>query len=232
MNKTPTLALVAISILAFSAAMHAQSAPLIFKAENAIEEGNEILLPDDTRTYEFQLSNKQGISLGEQPTVGSDAKSLVFSGRQKSAFVGTKSFMQATSTFGVELSFLVDPEAASFDHIGTLLKHANWEIRCDAKNSSISVLLWHKKENAPYSFVSLPVQVGVWQRLSANFQDGLLSISVDGKEKHEQIAHPLHPANAFSILLIGAAWPGSGNVNMQSFRPFCGAIADINLSAE
>lgn len=231
MKINPTLALITSTVLAFSAASQAQSPPLIFKAQNAIEEGNKILLPDDTKTYEFQLSDKEGISLGEKPTVGTDEKSLVFSGQQKSAFVGTKSFAQAANGFGVEFSFLVNPQAASFNHNGTLMKHANWEIRCDAKNGNLAVVLWHKKD-VPYSIVTVPVQLGVWQRLSAKLQAGVLTVSVDGNEKQEQISHPIHPANAFSLLIIGAAWPGSGNVSLESFRPFFGAIADIKLTAE
>jgi hypothetical protein len=231
MKINPAFALVTATVLAFSTVVQAQSTPLIFQAQDAVEEGNKILLPDDTKNYEFQLSDKEGISIGDKPTVGADEKSLVFSGQQKSAFVGTKSFAQASSSFGVELSFLVDPQAASLNNNGTLLKHANWEIRCDAKNGNLAVVVWHKK-NVPYSIVSVPMQLGVWQRLSAKLQDGVLSLSVDGDEKQEQIANPIHPANAFSILIIGAAWPGSGDVSMESFRPFFGALADIKLTAE
>lgn len=227
----PTLALVTSTVLAFSSAVQAQSTPLVFKAQNAIEQTNSILLPDDTKTYDFQLSDKQGVTIGEKPTVGADEKSLVFSGQQKSAFVGTKSFAAASSGFSVELSFLVNPQAASVNHNGTLLKHANWEIRCDAKNGNLAVVLWHKKD-VPYSIVTVPIQLGVWQRLSVKLQAGLLSVSVDGNEKQEQITHPIHPANAFSILIIGAAWPGSGNVSMESFRPFFGALADLKFTAE
>jgi hypothetical protein len=232
MKIPPAFALVTATVLAFSTAAKAQSAPLVFKAQNAIVEGGKILLPDTAKTYEFESSGDQGVTLGGKPTMGEDEKSLVFSGLQKKAFCTTKPVPRAKSSINVEMSLFLSPEAVATKSNGTILKHANWEIRCDAQGKQVIAVLWHRSK-IPYSQMAVPIKSGEWQRVSVRFESGILTVDVNGSAQQIQVAEKLHyPKQAYSNLLLGANTAEIGNLNLESFRPFTGALADLKIDLD
>jgi hypothetical protein len=232
MKINPVMPLVAATVLAFSIAVQAQSTPLVFKAQNAIEEGSRIFLPNDANTCQFVISDKKGVSLGEKPTAGSDGKSLVFSGRQMEAFVLSDSLPLAKTGFDIEISFLLNSDAASTDQSTTLMKHRNWEIGWQPSKNTLALVVWHPSEEKPYSIVRVPVQGDSWQRLKASLVDNVLSLDVNGQTNQVDLSDSLSSDVPTARLIMGAASPSGANIPAKNFRPFAGSLADVSISLE
>ena len=224
--------LVYVTALALSPVLEASSLPVTFKAQNALVESDKVLFPDTAKTYEFKMVGNQGLTLGGKPTVGADEKSLVFSGQQNAAFCTTEPFPRPRSSIKVEMSLFLNPDAALSKNNGTVLKHANWEIRTDAQRNQLIVVLWHKSK-LPYSQMAVPIKLGVWQRILVKFDSGVFVVDVDGSSQQMPITEKLHyPKHVYSNLILGANAPEMGNLDLEAFRPFCGALADLTIALD
>ncbi|HRJ74245.1 MAG TPA: hypothetical protein PLS03_18610, partial [Terrimicrobiaceae bacterium] len=58
----------------------------VWLAENASAAGPGMILPDSQGSFDCEVADAAGITIGEKPRGGGDAKSLVFSGDQVLAF--------------------------------------------------------------------------------------------------------------------------------------------------
>lgn len=232
MKAKTSLLLLAAFVAAISSPLEVQAASYIYKAQSAVEEGSQILLPDTTNTWKLQLANKQGVSLGAKPMVGEDEKSLVFSGRQVAAFSSVDRIPSALTGFKCELSFLLHSEAASISKYQTMIRHSNWEIRCDADKNNLLAVVYHADPEKKYTVLRIPIQAGVWQRISVSVQGTVLSVAVNGMPTSFDMPFPIDGNRPAGSLVVGAAALSSENRTQEVFRPLCGSLADINITLE
>jgi hypothetical protein len=216
--------------LTFLSIFPVHASTYIYKAQSAAEDGQQILLPDTTNTSKLQLLNNQGVSIGGKPTVGADEKSLVFSGAQVAAFWSVEKIRSAVSGFKCEFSFLLNPKAASSIQTQALIRHSNWEIRCDTDKNTLGVIVWHANPQKKYTVSQVPIKSGVWQRASVSLEGNALTVTVDGSPVSFDIPFPLDGGRVPGPFTIGAAAISAENRAQDSFRPFSGALADINIT--
>ena len=232
MNTKTSLLTVAAFAVAISSPLHVQAASYIYKAQSAVEEGSQILLPDTTNAWKLQLANKQGVSLGDKPMVGEDEKSLVFSGRQVAAFSNVDRIPSALTGFKCEFSFFLNPEAASIIRNQAVIRHSNWEIRCDTNRGMLAVIVWHANAEKKYTTSQVAIQSGVWQRISVSLKGAVLSVAVNGTPTMFDMPLPIDGGRPPGPFTIGAAAISAENRAPEAFRPLCGSLADINISLE
>lgn len=227
-SKTSLLFIAACAV----AALDVHASDYIYKAQSAVEEGSQILLPDTTNTCNLQLPKKEGVSLGGKPTVGDDQKSLTFSGQQVAAFSGVDRVPSASSGFKCDFSFFLNPDAGSIIRQQAVIRHSNWEIRCDTDRNTLSVVIWHASEEKKYTTSQVPIQSGIWQRISASLNRTVLTLSVDGNPTKFDIPLAINGDRPPAPFTVGAAANSAENREPESFRPFCGSLADINITLE
>jgi hypothetical protein len=230
-NKKPLLSVAAFAV-AISTSLQVQAANYIYKAQSAVEEGSQILLPDTSNTWKLHLPNKEGVSLGGKPTVGEDEKSLVFSGRQVAAFSSVDRIPSALTGFQCEFSFFLNPEAASIIRNQAVIRHSNWEIRCDTERGTLAVIIWHADAEKKYTTSQVSIQSGVWQRISVSLKGSVLTVSVNGTPTQFDISLPIDGGRPPGSFTMGAAANSAENRAPEAFRPLCGSLADINITLE
>jgi hypothetical protein len=66
----------------------------------------------------------------------------------------------------------------------------------------------------------------------ATLESNVLSVDVDGVSASQEIVNPIASENPSSRLLIGAAARTGEGFAVESFRPFCGKLADMQFTLE
>lgn len=231
MNSTAKLSFLRVVWLSAAAAGCLSSAlaggKSVWLAENAAAAGAGMILPDSKGSYDCEVADSTGITVGEKPRGGSDAKSLVFSGEQVLAFRTLKAIPAPFEGFSVKARVNVSELAADTDT--TLLRHGtSWEIRYLTNRSAFLFIVWHEADVT--SEVSVPAPPGDWVELSAGFRPDKMVLTVDGQKAEGVPKAPMFEGPKPQSLFLGASAPRP--VDGVLPRAFRGAVADLEIDWE
>lgn len=199
----------------------------VYKAENIEESATGMMWNDAKGGSPLETKSTTGITLGDKPDVGSDSKSVVFSGEQNSPFRSVNPFGVPSGALKISLAFKADPNAATAEQ--TLMRHPAWEFRYYAQKGEISFVIWHDLK--AYTAVASKIDAGVWQQVTGTYEQGMITIEVNGQTPVTREAKgTLVLADPGARLLIGAS--SGARQGAMPDRLLCGALADIHISAE
>ncbi len=228
--KIPQLLLVPAVCLLFglstSLSLQAEETS-IWLAGKARTVSGGILLPDSEGSFDLEMKDAAGVTLGEKPPGGGDTKSLEFSGTQTSVFRSVTPYPAVGGTLKVELEAMI-PEGGGGED-ATLLRHGSmWEIRYTAKNMSYSFIIWH--DNNVFTDVKVPVKFDDWNTITATYTGEELILQV-GKTSAKAVPKDvLRQDTGPASLLLGAS---TTKVSEEALpRLFHGSIANIRISLE
>ena len=197
-----------------------------YKAENVVESASELLWNDASGIYNLEVKGPTGISLGDKPTVGSDEKSVVFSGEQDQPFRSQQSL--AVPTAGLKVILAFKPSFAAGSAEQTLIRQGNWELRYSSEKEQLGLIVWH--DDMSYTYLNAPIEPEVWQEVVATYEEGMLKLEINGEAKTRESKGPLGTHHPTSAIFIGAS-VGTRASGVE-FRPLSGALADIKLFFE
>jgi len=199
----------------------------VYKAENLESSGGGLVWRDSAGNNNLQMSDPTGVTVGEQPTVGDDQKSAVFTGDQIVALRTTTPLAAPTGELEVSLAFNPTGEAGTEDQ--TIVRQGNWELRYSPEKKTLMFIVWH--DTKVYTQITAPAEPGVWQEVKAAFREDTLKLEVNGVPQTKDAKGPLgthHPTSAIFIGASTSARTGSG----IEFRPLRGAIADVRIAGQ
>lgn len=199
----------------------------VWLAESARVSSAGILLPDDAGVFDMEITDAAGVTIEDKPPGGADAKSLVFSGEQVSAFRSVTPFPPPTGAFKVEIEAMIPAGADGED--ATLLRHFNqWEIRFTANNPSIAFIMWH--DSNVYTQVRVPIQLDEWNSIVAEYTGEELILTAGGGTEKLAAKDLINP-NAGSVhLVMGASSTKISDEIMP--RLLNGSLANIRITLE
>jgi|GEM_PF-2040656 len=226
-HRLPLCSLAA-ALLGFltSAPVHADEIS-IWLAGKARTVSGGLVLPDSRGTYDLEMKDATGVSIGEKPPGGGDTKSIEFSGTQTSVFRSVTPFPAVAGALKVELEAMI-PEAAGGED-STLLRHGTqWEIRFTARNMSYAFIIWH--DSNVFTEVRVPVKLGEWNTITAEYTGQKLTLRV-GKDSAEAVPKDvLREDTGPAALLMGSS---TTKVLEESVpRIFHGSMANIRISLD
>lgn len=224
MNPRPRLALVFFALLISNAFCLDEIAA--YRASDIENSSNGMVWRDSRGKNNLQMTDPSGFSIGDKPSIGDDSKSAVFSGQQTMPFRSTAAVDVPTGALQVSLAFNASANATTDEQ--TLLRHGNWEIRYSSAKQRLLFIVWH--DTKEYTLVAVPAEAGVWHQVKASFEAGQMKLEVDGVAKSTEAKGPLGTQYATSAIFVGAS-TGSTASGVE-FRPLCGALANIRISAQ
>lgn len=195
----------------------------VYLASDVDSSGGGMLWRDSTGNHNLQIADPAGVSTGERPSVGDDEKSVVFDGTQTMPFRSTSSIAAPSNGLRATLSLRPDSEGGAEQ---TVLRHGNWELRYSAETQRLQFIVWHG-EGDSYTNVYAAAELGIWSEVEAAYENGLLKLSVNGKEETSQSKGELSSRYPDSALFVGAS-TGIG----IGVRPLRGALAGIRISVD
>lgn len=199
----------------------------VYKAESIQESPTGMMWNDTNSDAPLETKSTTGITIGDKPDAGSDAKSVVFSGEQTAPFRSVNPFSAPSGALKISLAFKADPNAATAEQ--TLMRHPAWEFRYYAQKGEVSFVIWHDLK--AYTAVAAKIDAGVWQQVTGTYEQGMVTIEVNGQPPVTREAKGTAVfADPSARLLIGAS-SGARQGGMPD-RLLCGALADIHISAE
>lgn len=220
------LPLATAALVCFAAPARALDEIAAYKAEDVSVADGGMTWRDSAGTHNMATKDPTGITIGDKPDVGSDGKSVVFSGEHSLPFRTETPLPVPTGAVKVKLAF----KPASDDVAGeqTLIRMGNWELRYAPEKSEIAFIVWH--DGATYSRLPAPAEAGVWQEIAAGFEQGVMTLEVKGVPQKKEAKGPLGGHYPTSAIFVGAS-TGTRQSGVE-FRPLRGALADIHISAE
>jgi hypothetical protein len=199
----------------------------VWLAGDGIERSGTILLPDKKGAFDLEIKDATGITFGKKPDSGKDTKSLEFSGTQTAVFRSLLPFPPASGGLQINLQALIPEEAGDRD--SSLLRHGTqWEIRYLAAKTAILFVIWH--ESNVFTEVSVPIPLGSWETISAEYTADKLTLIVNGQEKSVAPKDLLRQESAPAHLLLGASSTKIEDETMA--RIFTGSLADIRIQVQ
>ncbi len=219
-----------VAFISLSAALAASLSPAtaaeksVWQADDARTKGPGMLLPDSKGSLDFEILDASGISIGEKPKGGSDAKSLVFSGEQVLAFQTVQTIPAPYE--GFKLKALVNVSDLSADTDITLFRHGtSWEIRYLVNRSAFLFVVWH--DAGERTEVVVPARAGEWQELLAEYEPEKMILKVDGVKAEDVPKAAMVESPKPQSLILGASAPRP--VEGALPRGFRGAVAEIEI---
>lgn len=198
-----------------------------WQAEDAKSVGSAMIVPDRKGGYDFEIADATGISIGEKPKGGKDAKSLVFSGDQVLAFRTIRAIVAPYNGFKVKARVNVSELSADTDT--TLFRHGtSWEIRYLVNRSAFLFIVWHEADVT--TEVLVPAKPGNWQEVVAEYKPEKMTLAVDGEKAEGVPKGPMFEGPKPQSLFLGASAPRP--VEGALSRAFRGAVADMEIDWE
>jgi hypothetical protein len=186
-----------------------------------------MLWPDSAGTFDLEMKDADGVSLGEKPPLGTDTKSLEFSGEQKSVFRSVIPFPPIGGKLKVELDVKIPEDGNGED--STLIRHGTqWELRYLARTTSCVFIVWH--DSNVFTEVKVPMTQGKWEEVVAEYNGEELILSVGKASAKAVPKDALRQETSPAHLLVGAS---SSKVSEDATpRLFQGSLANIRISLE
>lgn len=198
----------------------------IWKAESVQTGGGGMTWTDEKRSFDLELADPEGVSVGEKPGVGEDGKSVVFSGTQRKSFTARTPFPEFAGNLEVRLA--MNPVNSTS---GTIIRcNRQWQIGLKQFGADVCVelLLW--LESGDISSVRVKVQPDTWQEVTASVIDNVARISCNGVEDSKKLNESLRSSDGASFIYIGLPVPSVSAQSAEAGTPFKGAIADVRVS--
>ncbi len=195
-------------------------------AENARPAtGGGMALPDKKGGYDCEISDPTGVTIGDRPKGGSDAKSLVFSGEQTAAFRSNKAVPAPVE--GMNAKVRVNLAEPLNDGDMTIFRHGtSWELRYLAKRGAFLFIVWQEPEVT--SEISIPAQTGEWNEVELSYSPEKMDISVGGRHADTVPKGPMYETSKPQAFCIGASAPKA--VDGVLARAFRGSLADMEVN--
>jgi len=206
--------------------LHAEETA-IWLAENAKVSSAGILIPDDVGAFNLEMTDATGVTIGEKPPGGGDAKSLVFSGDQTSVFRSVIPFPSVVGTLKVELDAMIPIEADVED--ATILRYSSqWEVRFIASRPAIALIVWH--DSNIFTQVNVPIEYDKWSTITAEYTGEELIVTADGVTERLAAKDVIYQSAGEAHLILGA----SSTKLMDNIVPrlLKGSLANIRVTAE
>lgn len=229
MKIPPALAISAITCalgLPFTCPLKAEE-EAIWLAGKARAVPGGMFLPDSKGSFDLEMKDASGVTIGEKPPLGGDTKSLEFSGDQAAPFRSINPFPPVAGKLRIELEAMIPEGAGGKD--GTLLRHGTqWEIRYTAKNSSCSFIIWH--DSNVFTEVKVPMETGAWKAITAEYNGEELILQIGKDSAAAPAKDVLRRDTGPAPLLVGAS---TTKVLEESLpRLFHGSLANIRIRME
>lgn len=220
--KTLSLILAVLAGAAVSA-VKAQETSATWLAQDATDTDGKITVPEKAGGYNFVLGEPGGVTIGGKPDVGTDTKSLDFSGAQKVSLRTVKAFPIVTGTLELTMAVKVSPSAAAD---GTVMRYGTqWEVRYNAKSSKYTLAVWTTDPKV-FSMAVVAAKPGVWQTLKVSIKPDALAISADDATGQVAPKGPIFAEPKPNSLQLGGVGGGAGK---EISRPFTGSVAGITI---
>lgn len=228
--KTPRFLVIASTGLflgLFSSSLLQAEETSIWLAGKARTVSGGILLPDSEGSFDLEMKDATGVTLGEKPPGGGDTKSLEFSGTQTSVFRSITPYPSSGGSLKVELEAMI-PEGGGGED-ATLLRHGTqWEIRYTARNMSYAFIIWH--DSNVFTEVKLPMKFDEWNTITATYTGEEMILQVGKASAKAVPKDALRQDSGPAPLLLGAC---STKVLEEALpRLFHGSMANIRISLE
>ena len=204
-------------------------ATAVWLAGDARAGSGGILLPDSKGSYDLELKDSTGVTIGEKPSLGGDTKSLEFSGTQVSAFRSIRPFPRVEGKVKIELEAMIIPDSSVGGGDSTLLRHGTqWEIRYLAKSKSCVFIVWHDKN--VFTEVRVPIKAGEWTTIAAEYAGDEMRLQAGDATAKAVPKDILGSDDGPAPLLMGACTTKVEGEPLP--RLFSGSLANIRISLE
>ncbi len=221
MKSSPLILALSLGFFVVSATAEETS---VWLTQNATLTENRLVIPDQKGAFEFLLPDASGVTIGGKPDVGSDEKSIEFSGTQQNAFKTTKPFPIVTA--GLELTMAVKASASATTDGAVLRYGTQWEIRYNFKSSKYTLAVWTTDPKV-FTMAVAPAKPGVWQLLKVSIKSDAIMLTVDEATAQTAPKGPIFAEPKAAALQLGGVGGGAGK---EIARPFTGSVADIHVT--
>lgn len=218
------------TMVVFSGSMVLPAAALeeiaVWKAEKVQSGDGAMTWTDEKQSYDLELADAEGVSIGEKPGVGGDEKSVVFSGAQQKAFVSTSKLPDCNGNLEVRLA--LNPGNSTS---GTIIRcDRQWQVGIKQVGAEVfaELLLW--MDSGGIFPVRVKIQPDAWQEITASISGNTATISCNGAEETKTMQESLRRIADGSTVYIGLPVTTVSATNKELALPFQGAVADIHVS--
>lgn len=226
MKKRPPFLVVLLLLWILSIPAKALEEVVVWKAEKIESAGGRMTWPDLKGTHVLELSNTQGVTIGEKPAVGSDEKSAVFSGQQQAAFTSPQPLAEFSGKIKVQLALKPGDATA-----GTILRFGRqWQISFKGigQKTYLELALW--AQSGAMTFARVELKREQWQEVVVSITENLATVSCNGQEESKPLSEPLRASPATILIGLPVVAVGQSQSSASQITPFQGAIADIHVS--